>query len=160
MQDLTKVRNVHRLSLKPRVQRDAVPTESLKDWPELPVPSVREEDLEEMEDGDLALVVTQAPSAIPESIEVNRAPPEVRVSPMAPGGAVGGSERSVSLPVDLGSGSIGPSSISERIVRPRRARAGQHTNLHHLPRAVGAEAHQISARSTSGLNRAMAWFRP
>ncbi|KAA0725399.1 Rho GTPase-activating protein 22 [Triplophysa tibetana] len=36
------------------VQRDPVPTEPRKDWPALPVPSVREEDLEEMEHGDLA----------------------------------------------------------------------------------------------------------
>lgn len=161
--DLRKVRQVHRTSLKPRNQGNPIPTESFGDWAELSAPLVLED---EFEGGDLAYVVIEAPPVIQGGAGVSRAPSEARGSPTS------GVEGSVSRPVvgvsgggassQLESGSVifGPPNESGRAIRRTgRVGAGQHSNMHHLPRAVVSEASQNSM-STLGVNSVVSWFRP
>lgn len=161
--DLSKVRQVHRTSLKPRIQGDPIPTESLGDRAELSAPLVMEDEFEE---GDLAYVVVEAPPVIQGGTEVSRAPPEARVSPASrvDGSAsrpiVRVSGGGASSQPESGSVILGPPSESGRATRRTgRVGAGQHSNVHHLPRAVGSEASQHSV-STLGFNSVGSLFRP
>lgn len=153
VQDLAKVRNVHRMSLKPRIPGNPALTESLElaqGQHELPAPPVVEE---ELEDGDLAYVVVET---LP--VGTSGVPLEVMVSPTSDRGSAMVSESGASSQLESGSVILGPSGGASR--RTRRIGAGQHSNLHHLPRAVGGGANQILAISTLESDPVAAWFRP
>lgn len=160
--DLGKVRHVHRMSLKPRIQ--GYPTLTLEGPSEPPEPLVMDD---ELEDGDLAYVLVEAPRVIEGVAEVSGAPPEVRDRP--PSGVEGSSSGPIAGVSGSGASShlvpgpvaVGPPNVSGSVPRRTgRVGAGQHSNLHHLPRAVGSEANQISVTSSLGSNSVVAWFRP
>lgn len=105
---------------------------------------------DELEDGDLAYVVVEAPRVIQVGAVVSRALSEARVSPVSV------VEESASRPIagvsgggasshpELGSVLSGPLNISGRVPRRTgRVGAGQHSNMHHL---LGAN--RISGTST------------
>ncbi|XP_059360625.1 uncharacterized protein LOC132098573 [Carassius carassius] len=144
--DLSLVRNVHRSALKPQVQSET----PLVDLPESPVESsVSLEAQVELEDGDMAYVASRAPSMVCERTTVSMLPAEeldtashptdLEVVPIA--------EASIGPVPVLRPFSTGPSDLS--VMAPRRTRrvgAGQHSNVHHLPRTKWGSQWQRNKR--------------
>lgn len=158
--DLSKVRHVHRMSLKPRIQCDPAPSETLGGQSKPPLPL-------EDDSGDEDLVcVVESPLFGQGDEEMVQAPSEVCVGPTSgveePGNGPTACE-SECVGSQLEPGSIGsglPNISGTALRRTGRVGAGQHSNLHRLPRAVGSEATQNSVRSTVGSSSLVAWFRP
>lgn len=135
--DLTQVRHIHRSALKPRVQGEVVSEDFSESAGDSPVPS--EPELE-LEDGDLVYVVSEVPL-------------------LAHGGSTMRSDPSGMVLVDDPPAPPLESSNPLRVV-PRqtgRVGAGQHSNVHRLPRAIGAGNVNPPA---CGASAVMAWFRP
>lgn len=159
--DLGKVRQVHRTSIKPRIQDNTVLTESYGGQAERPPPLVMEDEIEE---GDLAYVVVEGPQAQQGGAEGSRPPLEARANPAS--GFVGSASRFLvrgsrdGTSSQAGPGLVGFESPTRSERAPRRTgRAGQHSNRHHLPRTIGGAANQNSV-SIAGPNSVMPWFRP
>ncbi|XP_056118703.1 uncharacterized protein LOC130096084 [Rhinichthys klamathensis goyatoka] len=138
-QDREKVRHVHRSSLKPRAQGEVA----------LDLPEVRVEspvavaiEAEEPIEGDLVYVVSRVPT-VDQRVTLSRSPlrqVDVPVSSTVDSAEVEVSDGGTSpLPVP-GPTEGGPDVQPEvTLRRTRRIGAGQHSNVHHLPQAVGGE---------------------
>ncbi|KAL1251107.1 hypothetical protein QQF64_018903 [Cirrhinus molitorella] len=133
---LDKVRQVHRLMLKIRTQQDFaghVSTHSPVVELELPI---GDQVSDGSEQGDLWVLVSENPPAV--DIEVSE-PGHLGSASTSGLGASANldqhfEEEVVQLPECLSNGNVGPR-------RSRRATAGQHSNVHHLPRPVGVKKH-------------------
>lgn len=162
--DLGKVKRVHRSLMKPRIQQDPPIVECPASPPVSPSSSLGDAD-----SLDLWVAVEEALPAVSDL----PAPCMIPVAPVPP--SVEGMGPSVeSLPpvnnlvhdVDLGlpGTSIFLSSdqsrdSAEAVRRTRRATAGQHSNIHHLPRAVENVRDEVSVSGTvSSISSGL--FRP
>jgi hypothetical protein len=157
--DLDKVRQVHRSMLKKRSQKDPLVHESMYDPVIESGPSSGEQASEGSEQGDLWVL---EPGTPPEYIRgpVGSGVVEVstgrRLENLADPNWTFGSElvqQPLARPESLSDGAdVVPQ-------RSRRVTAGQHSNLHHLPRSVGVLGNvgvlpEVSSRAV------VAWFRP
>lgn len=150
--DLGKVRRVHRSMLKTRIQKDPFVQASTRSPVVESVPSPGEPALEELEQGDLWVLVPETPPADPgrvrTSISSGLGTSPNLVRPL-------GNEPIQQPPAQPGS------LAEENEVVPRRSRrgtAGQHSNIHHLPRSVGAVGDdvvqlEVTSRAVSALFR-------
>ncbi|KAK2852306.1 hypothetical protein Q7C36_007507 [Tachysurus vachellii] len=129
--DLSKLKHVHRSLLKPQIGRNSSPT--LQDTPVVEPVQPREE---EMDEGDLFVLVPETPQ-----VSSRQAPWGMVQSEPQGSGEDQESEEipeagenvqpAVNLP--LPSASVGESVVR----RTGRSTAGQHSNVHHLPRSLG-----------------------
>lgn len=153
--NLTQVRQVHRSALKLRAQGEVVSDDLSESSVDSPVHLETEI---EPEDGDLAYVVSEV---VPLAQSGNTARPE-------PAGIVHANDppaptevANVELVPVMASPSretSNPPGVVPR--RTGRVGAGQHSNVHHLPRTVGAGSVSAPDAPACGTNAVMAWFRP
>lgn len=161
--DLTKVRNVHRSLLKSRVHRDLGVVEEVGPSHD----SVMETPLvaEEEDEVDLLAVVSERNQMGP-ALGPGMLGPEVELGPREYVGAIGPAPVVVpgqQAPREEGVSSQDPQSDSlqraERVVLRRTGRitAGRHLNPHRLPRSVG-EVAEVSLQQVRGTTAVI--FRP
>lgn len=165
--DLGKVRRVHRSLLKACVRKDVSPVSH-------PAGVVEAQDdpkeYEGADDGDLMVLVPETPQIVQ------------GMGPWGVGRPVQLDVQEELLPADLPAGGVAlieseerdvepivresetpTSSHNERVVSPRRsgrAGAGQHSNLHRLPRAAGEVRNRVTGDSGIVTNIISALFRP
>lgn len=118
----------------------------------------------ELEDGDLAYMMSEAPSTGCEGSSVSM-PPLGAVCATVPlvddSGVVSTAEASIGLLPVLRPPSSEPSNPSAVVPRRTgRVGAGQHSNVHHLPRAISAGGLGAPDSPACGANAVMALFRP
>lgn len=159
--DLNLVRHVHRSALKPRVQRETAVVDLPESLVDVPAPLETEV---ELEDGDLAYVVSEAPLTGREGSMVSAPPLEAVAAPVP---LVNASGVAPTIEADVGSLPVlrlpSPEPSNSSVMVPRRTGrvgAGQHSNVHHLPRATIAGGLRASDSPACGANAVMAWFRP
>lgn len=161
--DVSRVRHVHRSLLKARVGREplAPPPENRASVGEEPLL----EDPSSMEEVDLFRVV---PESLPAAMESGSQGPvladssslepgvDVEVeAPVVPGPSGQGAVSQLPL-TDLGP--FGPSYVDGAVRRTRRTTAGHHSNRNHLPRAVGRVVGLEAVKASTGPLSAL--FRP
>lgn len=164
--DLGKIKRVHRSLLKVCLCRDPPLEDSFSDSLTGSL-VIEQEELPGDEEEDLWVVVPHAP-------QVNTAPVS-GTTPLGVGGSVTGQEGLTSSGLDgvgvtaglgrpvvpvtaLPSQSTGREGIDREVRRTTRATAGQHPNLHRLPRAVVAETGAPEVLGTTSSVSVM--FRP
>ncbi|XP_056314361.1 retrovirus-related Pol polyprotein from transposon 412 [Danio aesculapii] len=142
--DLSKTKHVHRSLLKAQLGQDRPPS--------LPEPARGEcmQPLDEECDGDLLVLVPETPELRGRSRSQGAVPPVPRVvDEVLEGPATVGTLQPEVVPAD-------PVRAAETVVRRTgRSTAGQHSNLHPLPRAVG-----IGTVSSIVSNSFGTFFRP
>ncbi|XP_060719718.1 retrovirus-related Pol polyprotein from transposon 412 [Tachysurus vachellii] len=140
--ELSKVKHVHRSLLKTRIRRDA-PVHAPPD--DLPPEEVLPLDEDETADGEVWVVVPETLQVPPRSVPRDLVPvlpvSQVACIPSSTGSrASEAPSQSCSVGTRLPSGSVSPTRSDGNgtaLRRTRRATAGQHSNVHHLPRAAG-----------------------
>lgn len=108
-----------------------------------------------MEDGDLAYVVSEVPQLAHEGSTMRPDSSGMGLvdDPPAPTEAANGEMVPVGRTLPLES----PNPLGVVPRRTGRVGAGQHSNVHHLPRAIG----NVNVNPPAcGANAVMAWFRP
>ncbi len=150
-----KVRQVHRSLLKVRTQKDFPVQVSTCSPVAESVPPLGEQVSEGSEQGDLWVLASETPPAA--DVEVSVDPGclgSLTCSGLGAPANLGQplEDALVQLPESLPDGDVVPR-------RPRRATAGQHSNMHHLPRSAGAVGNDgVLLEGTS--MTISAWFRP
>ncbi|XDV48223.1 hypothetical protein PO909_017673 [Leuciscus waleckii] len=130
--DLDKVKHVHRSLLKAQISRN--PTPILHDNPVVEVVQLHGE--EELDEGDLFVLVPETPQVDGVQVPRGSAPPGPQEVEEVPSGEAQGAEGGLEMEVNLQPVmSIPVSSVVVR--RTGRTTAGQHSNVHHLPRPLG-----------------------
>lgn len=147
--DLSKIKHVHRSLLKPQVGRDPLPR--APDVPLVERVLPREMDSDE---GDLFVLVTETPQ-VSSGQASQGSPPSVLQDAGSSEGEGGNTEMAAELPPvmnpPLGLVVRGESAVR----RTGRSTAGQHSNVHHLPRSLG-----VGTVSSIVGSAAEVWFRP
>lgn len=151
--DLGKVKQVHRSLLKGRTQKDfSVPAPTHSPVVESESPGSGQ-DSEGLEQGDLWVLVPENPPAIDVAVPVDPG----FFGPISGLGAPANSVQPLeSEVVPLSEGLCNGDSVPRR---SRRATAGQHSNVHHLPRSAGVVG--SDGGPSEGTSRTIAaLFRP
>ena len=162
MDDQAKVRQVHRTSLKAVTGTPPQRGESVLGSPPLVQPLSEDE---WSGDGDLFVLEPEVSIAVPaRTVAVTQTTPQLLLPP--PDSASVRSEPSGASSIgaaDLPSASLTvPSTFSSNsgVRRSTRPTAGQHPNIHHLPRSIGDSAAGAANPPGVVLNAVVALFRP
>lgn len=145
MDELSKVKHVHRSLLKTRICM--APSFDLPDGSVAEHECPQEE--EEPDEGDLFVWVSEIPQDGGRQPSRERASPGPEESRVVPCEAEAVSQPIVHSPT----GSLG--SRESGVRRTGRSTAGQHSNVHHLPRPMG-----VGRASGTACSTAVVWFRP
>lgn len=164
-----KVKRVHRSLLKARIQRN--PTHVVPDGP---VGELEQEPAEEVDEADLWLVRPEGPQLVLDSVDSapsvpvfgvpgeQHQPCGMVVGPVLSPGTSAMEQAPVEVCPVLSPGSSAMEQLPAAEVvpgRPRRATAGQHSNIHRLPRAV-VETVMVAVPPGLMSNTILAFFRP
>lgn len=159
VEDLDKVRSVHRSLLKNRIRRESM----LVDQPNGPVSEPRDSPLEdEVDDVDLMVLVPETPQPAqilaPEGL--GHLAPFDSTNELLLGSRGHSNPPTVEpeVPLVLPSGSMGDGSVATR--RTGRTTAGQHSNMHHLPRTVRGTEREVGVPIGPVSRAISALFRP